>query len=53
MLKKIKRAWHWLRATYQSSAENRLQFLLFIGFMLVPLLGMSVLFVYEFFFVLR
>ena len=53
MIKKIKGVIKWLRNTYQSSAENRLQILLFIGFMLLPLLGMSALFIYEFFFVLK
>lgn len=43
----------WICNTYQSSAENRLQLLLFIGFMIVPLLGMTALFIYEFFFVLK
>lgn len=53
MIRKIKHMLKKIYATYQSSAENRLQILLFIGFMLIPLLGMSALFIYEFFFVIK
>lgn len=53
MIQKIKQVVKWIRDTYQSTAENRLQMLLFMGFMLIPLFGMTALFIYEFFFVLK
>jgi len=53
MIGKIKQGIKWLKETYRASAENRLQIHLFLGFILIPVIGMSLLFIYEFFYVLK
>lgn len=48
MLKKIKQSWRNLKSFYKASYENRIQIHLFLGFMVLPLLGLSLLFIYVF-----
>jgi hypothetical protein len=48
MFRKIKKAWKQFKVFYNASYENRIQIHLFLGFMILPLLGLSLLFIYVF-----
>jgi len=53
MFQKIKKLWQQFKAFYHSSAENKTQIYLFLGFMILPAIALASMFVYVFFFVIK
>jgi len=53
MFKKIKNCWDKFKSFYYSSPENRTQFHLFLGFMILPAIALTSVFIYVFFFVIK
>lgn len=53
MLKKIKTVWQKFKDFYNSSPENRTQFHVFLGFMILPAIALASMFIYVFFFVIK
>jgi hypothetical protein len=53
MYEKLKNSWKKFKAFYHSSAENRTQFHVFLGFMILPAIALASMFIYVFFFVIK